>query len=348
MKWLNKLLGKAGAGWVRRDPDAGNALALGPGKGYGGVLASLTGARCPVAIREITKRGVVVFSLPTVQLGLSREQLDDFNASHCNFLIDILGEALIRRNLDLFLALIETRRDYDRLCKEYAHRRFAFQSTDSEATFYFHISLLHRILNDELEHEFLPDGTEGLKVDGLNVEGVVCQRVSDPGRLFFKRPVHAPQGGLQGMSPMFEMVIQFFRDDEWKFEQVEGRTTLRMGVRGRNGEYHCLAIVNEQTNIFLFRTKSAISAPEDKRLAVAEFITRANYGLAIGNFEFDFVDGEIAYKTSIDVEGDRLSPMLIRHLVHSNLSTFDRYYPGVMKVIYSDVSPEEAVKAIEK
>jgi len=44
-----------------------------------------------------------------------------------------------------------------------------------------------------------------------------------------------------------------------------------------------------------------------KRGAVAEFINRANYGIIIGNFEMDFADGEIRYKTSIDVQGDKLT-----------------------------------------
>ena len=54
---------------------------------------------------------------------------------------------------------------------------------------------------------------------------------------------------------------------------------------------------------------------------IAQFLTPANYGTLIGNFELDFKDGEIRYKTSIDVEGDRLTPALIKRLVYSTLAT---------------------------
>jgi len=91
-----------------------------------------------------------------------------------------------------------------------------------------------------------------------------------------------------------------------------------------------------------------IRAPEDKRPAVAEFLTRANYGLLIGNFEMDFEDGEIRYKTSIDVEGDRLSPALLRQLTYANVVTMDRYLPGIMSVIYGNVTPVEAIAQIER
>ena len=76
-----------------------------------------------------------------------------------------------------------------------------------------------------------------------------------------------------------------------------------------------------------------MNAPGERMAAVAEFITRANYGLIIGNFELDFSDGEIRYKTSLDVEGDRLSQALIKQLVYTNVLTMDQYLPGILAVL---------------
>ena len=77
------------------------------------------------------------------------------------------------------------------------------------------------------------------------------------------------------------------------------------------------------------------------------FLTRANYGLLIGNFEMDYNDGEVRYKTSIDVEGDRLSKALVKRLVYDNLAVMDRYLPGVLSVIYGGASPTEAIAQVE-
>ena len=52
-------------------------------------------------------------------------------------------------------------------------------------------------------------------------------------------------------------------------------------------------------------------------------------------------------KTSIDVEGDRLSEALIKHLVYSNVLIVDRYLPGIMTVIYGEMLPVEAIYEIE-
>ncbi|MGB5709470.1 MAG: YbjN domain-containing protein, partial [Waterburya sp.] len=87
--------------------------------------------------------------------------------------------------------------------------------------------------------------------------------------------------------------------------------------------------------------------PQKQRLAMAEFLTRANYGITIGNFEMDFDSGEIHYKTSIDVGEDRLSTALVQQLVYANVTIADRYLPGIMAVIYGKVSPAEAIAQIE-
>ena len=69
--------------------------------------------------------------------------------------------------------------------------------------------------------------------------------------------------------------------------------------------------------------------------------------MIIGNFELDFIDGEIRYKTSIDVGNDILTQELMKQVVYTNVMTMDTYQPAIMSVIYSDVSPEDAIKEIE-
>ena len=61
----------------------------------------------------------------------------------------------------------------------------------------------------------------------------------------------------------------------------------------------------------------------------------------------DFTDGEVRYRTSIDVEDASLPPALIKNLVYTNIGTFDRYLPGIMAVIYGNTSPEDAIHQVE-
>ena len=79
---------------------------------------------------------------------------------------------------------------------------------------------------------------------------------------------------------------------------------------------------------------------------MAEFIARANYGIVLGNFEIDFSDGEVRFKTSIDVEGSELTPALIEPVMYANVLTMDEYLPGLLAVSQGTATPEEAVNQI--
>ena len=146
---------------------------------------------------------------------------------------------------------------------------------------------------------------------------------------------------------IFEAIINFFTEDDWAYTKIQGEPTLRLAFQGQNGKWTCYAKAREQQQQFVFYSICPVKVPETKNLAIAEFIARANFGMIIGNFELDFTDGEIRYKTSIDVEGANLTFTQIKRLVYANVMMMDQYLPGIMSVIDSDVEPKDAIAQIE-
>jgi hypothetical protein len=146
----------------------------------------------------------------------------------------------------------------------------------------------------------------------------------------------------------FEAVGQFMQDDGWHPQTLEDNYVYRAYFVGRNGEVTCFAQVRVDLEQFIFYVVMPVRAPSQMRLAVAEYLTRANYGLRIGNFELDFDDGEVRYKSSVDFEGVELTPALIRNTIYPAVQTMDRYLPGVLAVVFGGKSAEEAITAIEE
>ena len=70
-------------------------------------------------------------------------------------------------------------------------------------------------------------------------------------------------------------------------------------------------------------------------------------GLWLGNFELDFRDGEIRYKTSLHIGDGLLTVDMLSALLGANVATMDRYMPGIMSVLWNDVSPEDAIGLCE-
>jgi hypothetical protein len=149
------------------------------------------------------------------------------------------------------------------------------------------------------------------------------------------------------MGQLFEAVVDYLTEDDWKFHVVKDDTALTLSFRGEAGSWQCFATIDEEKQWFTFYSILPSNVPEEKRVEIAEFVTRANYGLVIGNFEMDYGDGEVRYKTSIDVEGGELTPKMIENVMRANLMTMDRYFAGLMGVLYGDRDPAEAIAEME-
>ena len=61
-----------------------------------------------------------------------------------------------------------------------------------------------------------------------------------------------------------------------------------------------------------------------------------------------YSDGEVRYKTSIDLGGTPLTAPVIKALVYSNVALMDRYLPGIMAIMYNDsTTPAAEIQKIE-
>lgn len=150
------------------------------------------------------------------------------------------------------------------------------------------------------------------------------------------------------MGRVYDAVLAFLREDNWRYEDIPAENGVRFGFTGRNARFQCYGRVNEEHEIFVFYTVLPILAPESQRMQIAELVARINYGLNIGNFEIDLDDGEIRYKTSVDVEGGELPPRMVETLLSVNISTADRYFPAFADVLYADATALEAVAKVER
>jgi hypothetical protein len=150
------------------------------------------------------------------------------------------------------------------------------------------------------------------------------------------------------MGRLLDVAWRFLEEDDWSFEPLENGSALRCGFEGDSGSFTCFAQEHEAKEQFVFYSVAPFQTPEAMRSAVAEYLTRANYGLTIGNFEMDYADGEVSFKTSMDAEGVEFTEAMVKNLVYANVLTTDRYLPGLMRVIYGGIEPEEAIREIEE
>ena len=93
-----------------------------------------------------------------------------------------------------------------------------------------------------------------------------------------------------------------------------------------------------------------LSADEEERAKVAEFILRANYGLKVGGFDFDFNDGEISYRTSIYCGSDEFVAPTYEQIDFAlviGMLMVEKYGDALVKVMFGILEPDDAIESVE-
>ena len=142
----------------------------------------------------------------------------------------------------------------------------------------------------------------------------------------------------------------FLHNDDWRFSFDENRGIFRFGL-GLKGKMKTLDyIIDVKKDAFITYAISPLSADSDDpqmMAQMAEFLTRANYGLKNGCFEMDFDDGELRYRSFVDCDGQVPSSEVVRNSIYVTASTFQRYAPGILDIIFGGIGAKEAIAKCE-
>jgi hypothetical protein len=131
----------------------------------------------------------------------------------------------------------------------------------------------------------------------------------------------------------------------WQYEEIDA-SLLRTHFNGRNGSWRVYVSCIDSLVVVYSILDEQI--PAERRSAVSELFSRANFTISVGNFDLDFGSGEVRYRTSVEVgeTGESATPLLIGHLVELNVSTVDRHYPALLAVARGQRAPIDALELV--
>ncbi len=139
----------------------------------------------------------------------------------------------------------------------------------------------------------------------------------------------------------------------YSYDQEKKRFTLRFNLKNKLNNCEILIYVRPQSadpslcRVLMSYGMSPISADQDSMAAVCEYLTRANYGLTIGNFELDHRDGEVRYKVSCNVREGLPGEDAVDDLIAMPVAMFNKYGNGFLAVNMGFSTPEDAAAQAE-
>ena len=146
---------------------------------------------------------------------------------------------------------------------------------------------------------------------------------------------------------LFNKVIEYLDSQKWKYTIKGNRDFIEfnMGLKGKISS--CRIVVLASENEIQSIAFAPIKASQDNFDNVIEFITRANYGLKVGKFEFDYRDGEVRYQSCLPCREGMPSMKDIEFVVDLPMLMLQRYGDGLVKNLMGFGTPEADIRQIE-
>jgi hypothetical protein len=135
------------------------------------------------------------------------------------------------------------------------------------------------------------------------------------------------------MGGLLELVRMVLERGANPVAEIDGHSILVVEAVGQRGDLTVYVHAREDDDQLVVYAVHPDRASEDVRATMSEFFTRANWALAVGNFELDLDDGEMRFKVGIDAEGDKLRPSMVAQMLRTAIAALDTFTTGIARVL---------------
>ena len=145
---------------------------------------------------------------------------------------------------------------------------------------------------------------------------------------------------------IMEVITQYFKEAGIKYRRLNAYA-CKPRPPGAHKNQQILVFSKEDERLAVCYTTMPLTIRPGQRPVVAEYLSRANSKLLVGNFEIDYESGDVRFRTSVDVEGGVITTKMAKHLLFNNLAWVEEYAKGLIGVLYRDLTPAQAIAELE-
>jgi len=145
-------------------------------------------------------------------------------------------------------------------------------------------------------------------------------------------------------------VEDYLNAKKWTFSENESddidKTIFWLSFKGENTSFKSYYTTDEKMRWFRLLSVTDFKVPAGKRNLAAEYLTRVNDVRSLGCFDMDYDDGTVLYRIGVDTEGGELVEKMIDNITIDSQIAMEKFIPGLLKVIYGELPPEEVLKEV--
>lgn len=148
---------------------------------------------------------------------------------------------------------------------------------------------------------------------------------------------------------IIDVVRDWFDRDDWHYEYNAELQALFAQIKLHSKIKTGKIIVRFAEDCYTVYLVAPICGDKDNLNELNKYLAYANYGLRNGNFELDWFDGEIRYKTFVNCDGlETLPDEIIKDSTYIPCLMMDRYGNGLAALALGFSDADTEIKKAEQ
>jgi len=138
---------------------------------------------------------------------------------------------------------------------------------------------------------------------------------------------------------LYQDITQFMDEVGQRYDvDAEGGLVVAQ-IGGEHGTWYTYIQItdDDKARNVVIHAQLPARIPEINRVKVAELLTKINYDLLLGNFELGMADGEVLFKTAVDLADGVLTKAMFERLYMLNCDVMNEFYGEVCSLGFGDV-----------
>ncbi|KAB2951959.1 YbjN domain-containing protein [Heliorestis acidaminivorans] len=149
----------------------------------------------------------------------------------------------------------------------------------------------------------------------------------------------SPYWVAQDYQASLQVICEYLKSNEYNFKVIvdEGHPVIRVQLNGNDCNWETfIHLISEPNERCIILSICPEKAQEKQLYEIVSLLMTINYTLSFGNFESDIDDGEVRFKTALDINHITFTPDIFGQLFYNNVVTMNKYLPSILNVIKKD------------
>ena len=152
---------------------------------------------------------------------------------------------------------------------------------------------------------------------------------------------------LKQAKAAYKALCDMLDDREWHYKKHEDELSIECTAQGDDLPIDIVIKMDVKRQLVSLLSWMPFAVPENRRSALAVAVSKANYGMVDGSFDYDYVSGKILFRMTSSFRESLISKALLEYMLMCACYTIDEYNDKFLMVAKNNMTNDEIIEFIK-